>query len=302
MKKEKKILVVGSMNVDMVVKTSRIPRVGETLLGGVFNQYEGGKGANQAVAANAIFPGTAFCAGVGGDTIGAEYLKYLRGRGLDVSLVRSFKGAHTGVALITVAKEGKNSITVAPGANMLLSPADMRKIDFSKFSHAAFQLENSLETVEAGLEQAKLASCVTILTPAPGRLLPNSVLKNVDYLVPNEIEILQLKRGYASIDSAAAGLLKSGVGNIIVTLGERGCVYFNGEGKTSFRPCSVRAVDTVGAGDCFTGSFMAGLRIYGGDVGKAIKLATAAAAIKVTKAGAQSVGTFAEVKRMLKKF
>lgn len=300
MQNDKKILVIGSMNVDMVVKSSRIPRVGETVLGGVFNQYEGGKGANQAMAARSLFEGTAFCAGVGDDGIGRDYLQYLKDKNLDVSLVKIFKNSHTGVALITVAKEGQNVITVAPGANLLLSADDMRAIDFTKFSHVAFQLESDLSTVEEGLKLAKAAGCVTVLTPAPARLLPDEILKNCDFIIPNEIEILQVQRGFTSISTAASALLKKGVSNVIITLGERGCVLYNADGEFRYPAHSVRPIDTVGAGDCFTGALIAGFKIYD-NLDCAIKMAVAASSIKVTKQGAQSYGTLKDVQKMMKR-
>ncbi len=290
----KKILVIGSANVDMVVKSPKIPRTGETVLGGVFSQHQGGKGANQAVAAKTLFDDVAFCAGIG------EYIDYLKARGLDLSLTKTFADAHTGVALITVAKEGQNIITVAPGANLLLSPDDMKAIDFSQFSHVAFQLENSLETVAEGLKLAKAAGCTTVLTPAPAKLLSDEILANVDFLVPNEIEILQVQRGFTSMQKAAESLLAKGVKNVLVTLGERGCALFNADGEKRFPALSVRPIDTVGAGDCFTGSLLAGFKLYD-DIDSAIKFASAAAALKITKVGAQSFSPLKDVLKMMKK-
>ena len=295
----KKILVIGSANMDMVVKSPKIPRVGETVLGGVFAQHEGGKGANQAMAAKTLYEDTLFCAGMGDDSIGRDYLAYLQNKGMDTSLVKIFKGSHTGVALITVGKEGQNIITVAPGANLKLSPADMQSIDFSQFSHVAFQLETNIDTVEEGLKLAKKAGCTTILTPAPAKLLSDEILKNVDWLVPNEIEILQVQRGFTSMKTAAESLLSRGVGNVIVTLGERGCALFNNDGEQRFSTFSVRPIDTVGAGDCFTGAFMAGLKMFD-KIDQAITFANAAASLKVTKVGAQSYATQKEVLKLMK--
>ncbi len=208
---EKSILVVGSANVDMVVKTPRIPSPGETILGGVFQKFEGGKGANQAVAANAAFGGTRFCAGVGDDSFGRDYLSSLGARGINVELVKIFKDFPTGVALITVDESGQNSITVAPGANMALSEGDMDSIDFSAFSHVLFQLENDILTVARGLNLAKKAGCETILTPAPAKILPRDMLRDIDYIVPNEIEILQIVPDCRDAEDAAQKLISSGV-------------------------------------------------------------------------------------------
>ena len=295
----KKILVIGSMNTDMVVKCSRIPSPGETLLGGVFSKFFGGKGANQAIAARKIFPQTSFCAGVGADD-SAEYLAYLKKQGLDISLVRKFKKANSGVALITVAADGENSIAVAPGANLMLSPADIGKIDFSKFSHVVMQLETPIATVAAALKAAKKAACITILTPAPAQILPLNILKDIDYLIPNEHEILLLqKEKFTDASAAAKSLLDRGVKNVLITLGKRGSKIINAGGEKIYSVYKVKTVDTVGAGDCFAGSFAAGLCIYNNDSDKAAKLASAAASLAVTKMGAQSYHSLAQVKKLM---
>lgn len=295
---EKSILVVGSVNVDMVVKTPRIPSPGETILGGVFQKFEGGKGANQAVAANAAFGGTRFCAGVGDDSFGRDYLSILGARGINVELVKIFKDFPTGVALITVDESGQNSITVAPGANMALSEGDMDSIDFSAFSHVLFQLENDILTVARGLNLAKKAGCETILTPAPAKILPRDMLRDIDYIVPNEIEILQIVPDCRDAEDAVQKLISSGVKNVIVTLGKRGCDLYNGCGIKHFPTYeNIRPVDTVGAGDCFTGSLAGGLKICK-NLERAIEFATAAASLKISKMGAQSVATLEEVKKL----
>ena len=295
---EKSILVVGSVNVDMVVKTPRIPSPGETILGGVFQKFEGGKGANQAVAANAAFGGTRFCAGVGDDSFGRDYLSSLGARGINVELVKIFKDFPTGVALISVDESGQNSITVAPGANMALSEGDMDSIDFSAFSHVLFQLENDILTVARGLNLAKKAGCETILTPAPAKILPKQMLRDIDYIVPNEIEILQIVPDCRDAEDAAQKLISSGVKNVIVTLGKRGCDLYNGCGIKHFPTYeNIRPVDTVGAGDCFTGSLAGGLKICK-NLERAIEFATAAASLKISKMGAQSVATLEEVKKL----
>ena len=295
---EKSILVVGSVNVDMVVKTPRIPSPGETILGGASQKFEEGKGANQAVAANAAFGGTRFCAGVGDDSFGRDYLSSLGARGINVELVKIFKDFPTGVALITVDESGQNSITVAPGANMALSEDDMDSIDFSAFSHVLFQLENDILTVARGLNLAKKAGCETILTPAPAKILPRDMLRDIDYIVPNEIEILQIVPDCRDAEDAAQKLISSGVKNVIVTLGKRGCNLYNGCGIKHFPTYeNIRPVDTVGAGDCFTGSLAGGLKICK-NLERAIEFATAAASLKISKMGAQSVATLEEVKKL----
>ena len=294
-----RILVVGSMNVDMVVKTSRIPNPGETLLGGVFNQFHGGKGANQAFSASRLCKDTYMCAGVGDDSLGRDYLDYFKKQKINTSLVKKFKGAHTGVAVIMVGGKGENSISVAPGANMMLTPEHMRALDFSKFSFAVFQLETPLETVVEGLKCAKKAGCSTVLTPAPARLLPADALPYIDYIVPNEHEVLLLQKGFKDFGKAAENLVKKGVGHVIVTLGSKGCMVVDAGGRKSYGVYNVKPVDTVGAGDCFTGSLAAGLCIYPDNLEEAVKLATAAASLAVTRMGAQSARPLAEVKKFM---
>lgn len=264
----------------------------------MFQKFEGGKGANQAVAANAAFGGTRFCAGVGDDSFGRDYLSSLGARGINVELVKIFKDFPTGVALITVDESGQNSITVAPGSNMALSEGDMDSIDFSAFSHVLFQLENDILTVARGLNLAKKAGCETILTPAPAKILPRDMLRDIDYIVPNEIEILQIVPDCRDAEDAAQKLISSGVKNVIVTLGKRGCNLYNAGGIKHFPTYeNIRPVDTVGAGDCFTGSLAGGLKICK-NLERAIEFATAAASLKISKMGAQSVATLEEVKKL----
>ncbi len=299
---KKGILVIGSMNVDMVVGVDRIPNPGETLLGGKFEKHAGGKGANQAVAACKLWKNTSFCAGAGEDSLGNDYLKYLKKTGLKLGLVKKFADKPTGVALIMVASNGENIIAVAPGANMALKPVDVKSVDFSKFSHLVLQLETPLATVGEAITRAKKAGCEVILTPAPAQKLPKSWLKNIDILVPNEHEIL-LVQDFESKDYlvAAKGLVERGVKNVIVTLGSKGCVLVNSEGIKKYDSFKVKALDTVGAGDCFTGALAAGLCKFGGDIDSSIVFASMAAAFAVTKSGAQSSPTEKELEKFASK-
>ena len=219
---------------------------------------------------------------------------------MDISLVKRDKKEHTGVALITLDKGGENVITVAAGANLTLKPTDMKAIDFNKFSHVAFQLETDIKTVSEGLKLAKKAGCTTILTPAPAKKLPKAMLKNVDFLLPNQHEILLIQDGFDCPVKAAENLLKQGVKNVIITLGSKGSMLVNADGKFEFGTFKTKRVDTVGAGDCFTGSLMAGLRRYNGDIKTAIKFATAAASLAVSKMGAQSFSSLKEVLKLAK--
>ena len=181
---------------------------------------------------------------------------------------------------------------------MALSESDMDSIDFSAFSHVLFQLENDILTVARGLSLAKKAGCETILTPAPAKILPKHMLRDIDYIVPNEIEILQIVPDCRDAEEAAQKLISSGVKNVIVTLGKRGCDLYNAGGIKHFPTYeNIRPVDTVGAGDCFTGSLAGGLKICK-NLGKAIEFATAAASLKISKMGAQSVATLEEVKKL----
>ena len=303
----KPIVVVGSSNTDMVIRVPRIPRAGETLLGGVFLTAAGGKGANQAVGAARSGGKVALIARVGRDVFGDQAIAGLRRDGIDVSCVFRDKLTASGVALIFVAKDGENSIAVAGGANAKLSPADVSKATGVIRSAALLvaQLETPLATVTAAVRAAVKAGVQVILNPAPARPLPNSLLKLISVLTPNETEA-ELLTGIKVIDAAAAAkacskLRSRGVGTVILTLGSRGAFLADANGQKLVPGFKVKTVDSTAAGDVFNGALAVALA-EGKTVLDAVRFANAAAALSVTRLGAQpSAPTRADIEKFLRR-
>jgi ribokinase len=286
------IVVIGSSNTDMIIRVPRIPRAGETLLGGEFLTAAGGKGANQAVGAGRAGGKVTLIARVGKDALGDQAIAGLRRDGIDVSSVFRDTRAASGVALIFVAEDGENSIAVAGGANAKLSPADVKKAARVIRSAAwlVAQLETPVATVTAAAEAAAKAGVPVILNPAPARPLANSLLKLVSVLTPNETEA-ELLTGIKITDAAAAAracekLRSRGVRTVILTLGERGAFLADVDGQRLVPGFKVKAVDSTGAGDIFNGALSVALA-EGKTVLDAVRFANAAAALSVTRAGAQ---------------
>jgi ribokinase len=286
------IIVVGSANTDMILKMDRLPKPGETVLGGEFAMAAGGKGANQAVGAARAGGRVVFVARVGADLFGARAIEGLVRDRIVVDYVFRDKARPTGVALIFVARDGENSIAVASGANAALSPADLRKAG-PAFDGAGFlltQLETPLETVQAAAELAARKHVRVILNPAPARPLPGALLAKVSILTPNETEAEILTgirvSGERGAKAAAAALKKMGVETVVITLGPRGA-FVSGPGFEGVVPgFKVRAVDTTAAGDVFNGALAVGLS-EGRALKDAVRFANAAAALSVTRLGAQ---------------
>jgi ribokinase len=303
----KSIVVVGSSNTDMIIRVSRIPRAGETLLGGEFFTAAGGKGANQAVGAARAGGKVALIARVGKDAFGDQAVAGLRRDGVDVRCVFRDKLAASGVALIFVAKDGENSIAVAGGANAMLSPADVKKATGVIRSAALLvaQLETPLATVTAAVDVAVKAGVPIILNPAPARPLPNSLLKRISVLTPNETEA-ELLTGIKVTDEAAAAkacstLRSRGVGTVILTLGSRGAFLADLNGQRLLPGFKVKTVDSTAAGDIFNGALSVALA-EGRTVLDAVRFANAAAALSVTRRGAQpSAPTRADIEKFLRR-
>jgi len=301
-----KIVVVGSSNTDMIIQLDRIPRPGETLLGGEFTSAAGGKGANQAVGAARAGGDVTFIARVGKDIFGDQAVAGFRKDGINVNHVFRDAAAPSGVALIFVAKDGENSIAVAGGANGKLSPADVKRaakvIRFAAVLVA--QLETPLATVQAAADIAAKAGVRFILNPAPARLLPDKLLKLVSILTPNETEA-ELLTGIkvtneAAAAKAAAKLRSRGVQTVILTLGSRGAFIADDSGNQLVAGFKVKAVDTTAAGDIFNGALAVALA-EGKALPAAVLFANAAAAISVTRLGAQpSVPSRKEIESFLK--
>lgn len=302
-----RIVVVGSANTDLIVRVPRIPRPGETVLGGRFATAPGGKGANQAVAAARAGGNVTFIARVGRDAFGQQAIAGFRRDGIDVRHVRGDPHAPTGVALIFVAADGQNSIAVAGGANAKLSAADVQRARraLAQAQVALFQLETPLTTVCAAVALAARNGVRVILNPAPAQELPDALLRRVSVLTPNEVEAEALTgvkvRDPRSATRAARRLQQRGVEAVIVTLGARGALVSTAAGATCVPGFRVRAVDTTAAGDVFNGALAVALG-EGRPLLAAVRFANAAAAISVTRPGAQpSAPTRAEIERLLRR-
>lgn len=276
-----RVLVLGSANLDLVVTSERHPEPGETLIGGDYSEHPGGKGLNQAVASARAGAMTRFVAAVGADSAGDVLLGVADDAGIDTSGVVTVDRP-TGRALIVVSASGENSIVVVPGANTLCPTASAIDTDV-----LVAQLEVPIEVVTSSCVAARDAGATTVLNPAPATPLPPELLAVVDVIVPNEHEVDLL----GGVDA----LLASGVGAVVVTLGERGARVHTEGRVTQVDSLAVDAVDTTGAGDTFTGYLAAGLS-EGLDLVTAATRGCAAGALATTRAGAvPSIPSRAEV-------
>jgi ribokinase len=288
-----KIVVVGSSNTDLIIKLDRIPRPGETVLGDEFSTAAGGKGANQAVAAARAGGEVTFIARVGCDSMGEQAIAGFVRDGINVDYIVRDKTKPSGVALIFVAQDGENSIAVASGANERLSPTDVKRA--AKVIHGArvlvLQLETPLNTVRMAAELAAKAGVKVLLNPAPARKLPDKLLKYVDVLTPNEGEAEMLTgikvRDPNASARAATALLARGVENVMITMGPRGAFVAGRDVRLMIPAYKVKAVDTTAGGDVFNGALAVALA-EGRSLLEAARFATAAAAISVTRLGAQT--------------
>lgn len=291
--KTKKIVVLGSTNTDMVISGKKIPVPGETILGGHFLLNPGGKGANQAVAVarlSAQKGACTFIAKVGDDVFGRETLARLKKDGITPRLVVD-KKEPSGTALIMVDQKGQNIISVALGANGTLSPKDVEpfKKEIEGASTLLMQLETPLKTVEWAAKVARAAGVTVILNPAPACKLPSSLYKLLDWITPNETEA-ELLTGVKVTDAKSAKkatdvFKKRGVKHVIITMGTKGC--WCGECEKLYPCLKVKAIDCVAAGDTFNGAFAVALA-EGKSCSEAVAFAQKAAAISVTRPGAQS--------------
>jgi len=290
------IVVVGSLNMDFVLSVDRLPMPGETILGRDFRTVPGGKGGNQAyAAAKLVRDGNAvrMIGRVGADSFGAALKANLAG--VDVRSVLETESVATGVACIHVDKAGQNSITVAPGANALLSIQDIasQRSVFDDARCVLLQLEIPLETVAEALKEGRRAGAICILDPAPARALPKEILEMVDIATPNENEACVLAGVppvRLSIEEATATghkIRQLGARAAIVKLGDRGCVYCGPDETIASAPFAVQAVDSTAAGDTFNAALAVALA-ENAKMEDALRFANAAAAISVTRMGAQT--------------
>jgi ribokinase len=286
---QKPIVVVGSVTMDLVTRTPRIPAIGETLIGSGFNATPGGKGANQAVAAARLGYSVAMVARVGDDAYGPALIENLRHARVDTGAIRPVEGS-SGLAPMFVADTGENSIVVVPGANGKMDRAaiDANAGLIRSAGMVLCQLEIPMDTLAYTLEFCTDAGVPVMLDPAPAAALPDSVLKYVACFTPNETEAAFYAGGEAGVEQTAERLHKHGIRNVVLKRGAEGAYLSMVSGEVGWVPSyKVQAIDTVAAGDCFNGAFAVSL-LEGRDPFAAARFANAAAAICVTRRGAQA--------------
>lgn len=287
-----KILVIGSISMDLVVRTSKFPRNGETVIGSGFHRSPGGKGANQAVAAARMGADVTIIGKLGSDEFGDALLNVLNNEGVNTKFVLRDAKVPTGVALINLDKSGNNRISVVPGANMQYSPEELIELEdqIKGYDIILLQLEMDMTLVTTAIDLASKHHVPVILNPAPIRDLPDELLNKVTYLTPNETEaetltgvrINELDDAYRSADI----LLEKGIKNTIITLGAKGALIAGKMEKKKYLPgFSVSVVDSVAAGDSFNGALAYAL-VKGESVYQAVGFANAVGALTVTKQGA----------------
>lgn len=297
-----RVIVAGSLNMDLVAEAPSMPRAGETIMGSAFHTLPGGKGLNQAVAAARLGARVAMLGRVGEDAFGARLLEVIRAEGVDASGVRRTSAAPTGIAQIIVSR-GENSIVVVPGANMTMVDADVSSVEFADSDVVVAQLETPIAVTERLFARARNAT--TILNAAPAAAVPDSLLALTDLLVVNETELATLSganlrddSAVADVVSAARSLRRSAMA-IIVTLGRRGAALLQPDGSVqTVDGHAVTAVDSTGAGDCFVGAYAAARASARSD--SALVFANAAAALAVTRRGAApSMPSLTEVEALM---
>ncbi|MCD7937187.1 MAG: ribokinase [Tannerellaceae bacterium] len=288
----KRLLVIGSSNTDMVIKTQHLPKPGETVLGGTFFMNPGGKGANQAVAAARLGIPVSFICKTGNDIFGHQSQQLFEEEEIDTSYIFSDLKNPSGIALITVDAQAENCIVVASGANANLLPSDVRKAEeiMDECDIILMQLEIPLDTVAyvARLGAQKMKK--VILNPAPAQPLSNELLACLYLVTPNQTEAEMLSgvriTDPESAGYAAARIHASGVKNVVITLGSKGALVYENEQPVFIEAYPVKAVDTTAAGDVFNGALCAAL-LEGQGLTEAVRFACKAASISVTRQGAQ---------------
>ena len=287
---KKGILVIGSLNMDLSIDLAKMPVTGETILGRGIAYKAGGKGANQACAAGKLGGRVRMLGCVGQDEFGQKLVKSLSESGVETDYIKESRDLPTGTAVIYVDDNGDNSIVVIPGANMACDIEYLKAQDeqFHWCDYVVLQMEIPYEAVWYSVKRAKELGKTVILNPAPAPdKIPEEILSLVDYLTPNETEIIALNgKSKDDIREGAEKLLSRGVSNVIATLGDRGALLVNRYGETFYPARKVVSVDTTAAGDCFNGAMVAALA-EGQSEAEAILFANMASSIAVTRKGAQ---------------
>ena len=289
----KKIIVVGSTNMDMVVKTSHIPTHGETVLGGAFFMNPGGKGANQAVAVARLGGNVLFVSKIGNDVFGKQAVQIFAAEGMSTSCIFSDETLPSGVALITVDADGENSIVVAPGSNANLLPADVEGAlgEIGTTGIILLQLEIPLATVAYVAGYAAAKGIKVILNPAPAAVLPSQLLSHIDVITPNVTEASMISginvSDIGTAKQAATRIRELGVDTVVITMGPAGALILEGAVFTHVPAPKVQPVDTTAAGDTFNGALAVALS-ENKSLPEAVRFACEAAAVSVTRLGAQS--------------
>lgn len=290
----KKILVVGSLNIDLVTELHRMPDIGETVMGSRLHYIPGGKGANQACAVGKLGGSVTMLGCIGNDDFGNIQKEELKKSNVDVAKLKVSTSHNTGTALIYINSEGNNSIVVIPGANTECDVDYLKQKDelFRESDIILLQMEIPYDTIYYAIRRAKELKKTVILNPAPApEKIPEEMLNMIDYLTPNETELQKLVNGTSldleSIKEAAGSLVEKGVKNVIVTLGERGALFTNAKKEVVYSVRKVTAKDTTAAGDSFIGAFAVSLAEGKSDE-QAIEFANLVSSVVVTKKGAQS--------------
>lgn len=306
MQKQPRILVIGSFMMDLVVRTPRAPKEGETIIGTSFNRFPGGKGANQAVAAARLGARVTMAGKLGQDVFGDQMLAALQQEGVATEHVLRDEQASTGIGSIVLDDQGKNRIVVVPGANLKYSLADLAALEPVVAAHdlVMLQLEMDVEVVKAAAQMGRKHGVPVMLNPAPARDLDDAFFAAVDFLTPNETEA-QLLTGVTvhDVDSArqaALQLLARGLRHVVITLGDKGALLATGDRTQHVPGFSVHTVDTVAAGDAFNGALATKIA-QGFSPEEAVVYANAVGALTVTRPGAiPSLPTAQEVEEFLR--
>lgn len=289
---KKKIVVIGSSNTDMVIKSDRLPKPGETILGGNFLMNHGGKGANQAVAAARLGGNVTFVCKIGNDIFGNETMEMFHKEKIDTTYVGITTTEPSGIALINVDKKGENCIVVASGANSTLSVEDIQKAEpaIKQASIVIMQLETPIESMTYAARMAKKDGTTVLLNPAPAQPLPDELLANVDIIIPNVTEAEIISGMCITDDESAKEAIRhisaKGIKTVIITMGARGALAYENNEFIHIPAFKVEAVDTTAAGDTFCGGLCVALS-EGKSLKEAIIFASKASSISVTRMGAQ---------------